>query len=44
MAEGYVATSMITIDAPRERVWAVPTDPDAAREFMFGSRGRIDSA
>ena len=37
MTETYVATSTITIDAPRERVWAVLTDPDAAREFMFGT-------
>jgi uncharacterized protein YndB with AHSA1/START domain len=37
MESGYVATSTITIAAPRERVWAVLTDPDAAREFMFGT-------
>lgn len=37
MTGTYVATSTITIDAPRERVWAVLTDPDAAREFMFGT-------
>jgi len=37
MDTGYVATSTITIDAPRERVWAVVTDPDAAKEFMFGT-------
>jgi uncharacterized protein YndB with AHSA1/START domain len=37
MAEGFVATSTTTIDAPRERVWAVLTDPDATREFMFGT-------
>lgn len=42
MAEGYVATSTITIDAPRERVWAVLTDPDAAREFMFGTELETD--
>ena len=37
MGTGYVATSTIAIDAPRERVWAVLTDPDAAKEFMFGT-------
>jgi uncharacterized protein YndB with AHSA1/START domain len=37
MESGYVATSTITIDASRERVWAVLTDPDAAKEFMFGT-------
>lgn len=37
MDSGYVATSTITIDAARERVWAVLTDPDAAKEFMFGT-------
>ena len=34
---GYEANSAITIDAPRERVWAVITDPVSAREFMFGT-------
>jgi uncharacterized protein YndB with AHSA1/START domain len=42
MAETYVATSSISIDAPRDRVWAVLTDPDAAREFMFGTELETD--
>ena len=42
MAEGFVATSTTTIDAPRERVWAVLTDPDATREFMFGTTLETD--
>lgn len=42
MTAGYVAISTITIDASRERVWAVLTDPDAAREFMFGARLETD--
>lgn len=33
----YVATSTITIEAPASRVWSVITDPDAAKEFMFGT-------
>lgn len=37
MAGKYVATSTITIDAPTDRVWAVLTDPDAIKEFMFGT-------
>lgn len=37
MAENFDAVSSITIDAPRERVWEVLTDPVAAREFMFGT-------
>ncbi|GAB3126101.1 SRPBCC domain-containing protein [Glaciibacter psychrotolerans] len=37
MADDYVATSSITIAAPRERVWDVLTDPDAIKEFMFGT-------
>jgi len=37
MTEQFDAVSSITIDAPRERVWAVITDPAAAREFMFGT-------
>ena len=42
MTEGFDATSTITIDASRERVWAVLTDPDAAREFMFGTELETD--
>jgi uncharacterized protein YndB with AHSA1/START domain len=42
MDSGYVATSTITIDASRDRVWAVLTDPDAAREFMFGTELETD--
>jgi uncharacterized protein YndB with AHSA1/START domain len=37
MTENYVATSTITIEAAADRVWSVITDPDAAREFMFGT-------
>jgi uncharacterized protein YndB with AHSA1/START domain len=42
MAAGYVATSTITIDAPRQRVWAVLTDPESVREFMFGTELETD--
>ena len=42
MSENHVATSRITIDASAERVWAVITDPDAAREFMMGTTMRTD--
>ncbi|AMB58517.1 SRPBCC domain-containing protein [Microterricola viridarii] len=37
MSENYVASSTITIGATPERVWSVITDPDAIREFMFGT-------
>lgn len=37
MTGNYVATSTIVIDAPRERVWAVLTNRDAIKEFMFGT-------
>ncbi|HWU58041.1 MAG TPA: SRPBCC domain-containing protein [Microbacteriaceae bacterium] len=37
MTENYVATSTITIEAAADRVWSVITNPDAAREFMFGT-------
>ena len=37
MTETYVATSTITIDAPRRRVWSVLTDSVAIKEFMFGT-------
>jgi uncharacterized protein YndB with AHSA1/START domain len=34
---GYTATAECEIDAPPEQVWQALTDPDAIREFMFGS-------
>ncbi|MGO4679128.1 SRPBCC domain-containing protein [Microbacterium sp. 2MCAF23] len=37
MSEDQVATSSIMIDASPDRVWEVLTDPDAVREFMFGT-------
>ena len=37
MTETYVATSTITIDAPRRRVWSVLTDSVAIKEFMFST-------
>lgn len=42
MTGKYVATSTITIDAPTERVWAVLTDRDAIKEFMFGTDVETD--
>ncbi|GAA4487156.1 SRPBCC domain-containing protein [Microbacterium panaciterrae] len=42
MAENHVATATITIDATPERVWAVITDPEAAKEFMVGTTMRSD--
>ncbi|HKH08806.1 MAG TPA: SRPBCC domain-containing protein [Agromyces sp.] len=42
MGERYVSTSTIRIDARRDRVWAVLTDPNAAREFMFGTELETD--
>ena len=44
MAGDHVATSRVEVDAPPERVWAVITDPDAAREFMFGAETVTDWA
>ncbi|MHA7179481.1 SRPBCC domain-containing protein [Arthrobacter sp. MDB2-24] len=37
MSEGYVATSTVLIEASTSRVWAVLTDPEAIKEFMFGT-------
>jgi len=37
MTGKYVATSTIAIEAPAGRVWSVLTDPDAIKEFMFGT-------
>ncbi|WP_456505549.1 SRPBCC domain-containing protein [Arthrobacter sp. UYCu723] len=42
MTGKYVATSTITIDAPTDRVWAVLTDRDAIKEFMFGTDVETD--
>jgi uncharacterized protein YndB with AHSA1/START domain len=42
MTGKYVATSTITIDAPTDRVWAVITDRDAIKEFMFGTAVETD--
>ena len=33
----FVATSTVTINTPASRVWEVITDPDAVKEFMFGT-------
>jgi uncharacterized protein YndB with AHSA1/START domain len=37
MWAGYVATSTISIQASASRVWAVLTDREAIKEFMFGT-------
>ena len=42
MSEKYVATSDITIAASADRVWAVLTDPEAIKEFMFGADVETD--
>lgn len=44
MPGGFTATSTILIDAPRQRVWDVITDPAAAKEFMFGTDLETDWA
>jgi uncharacterized protein YndB with AHSA1/START domain len=43
MADDYVATSTVTIDAPPTRVWQVITDPAAVKEIMFGTELVTDS-
>lgn len=42
MTETYVATATITIDAAPRHVWSVLTDPEAIREFMFGTEVSTD--
>jgi len=37
-----VATSFITIDASRAKVWQALLDPAAARQYMFGADVRSD--
>ena len=42
MTEDLIATSAITIDAPRSEVWNALTDSDAAKQYMFGADVRSD--
>jgi uncharacterized protein YndB with AHSA1/START domain len=37
MAGNFIASSTITIHASADRVWSVLTDPQAIKEFMFGT-------
>ena len=39
---GEVATAEIDIEASADRVWKALTDPDAIKEYMFGSRVETD--
>jgi len=42
MSNDQLATATVTVDAPRERVWAALTDPDIIRQYMFGSNVTSD--
>ncbi|BDZ54641.1 ATPase [Agromyces marinus] len=42
MHDDLVVTSTVGIDASAERVWAVITDTEAAREYLFGARFEAD--
>lgn len=42
MSADHVATSSIEIDAPAGAVWAALVDPEAIREYMFGSEVTSD--
>jgi len=42
MTEDLIATSAITIDAPRSEVWNALTDSVAAKQYMFGADVRSD--
>lgn len=37
MAGNFIASSSIMIQASADRVWSVLTDPQAIKEFMFGT-------
>ena len=37
MTGNFIASSTITIHASADRVWSVITDPQAIKEFMFGT-------
>ncbi|SEB46876.1 Uncharacterized conserved protein YndB, AHSA1/START domain [Paramicrobacterium humi] len=37
MTENHIATSTTSISATPTRVWSVLTDPEAIRQFMFGT-------
>ena len=38
MQNNLIAKASILIDAPRDRVWSALVDPDAIRQYMFGTR------
>jgi uncharacterized protein YndB with AHSA1/START domain len=42
MTKDLIATSAITIDAPRWEVWKALTDSVAAKQYMFGADVRSD--
>lgn len=42
MTHDLIATSTITIDAPRSAVWDALTDSAAAKQYMFGADVRSD--
>ncbi|GAA5190412.1 hypothetical protein GCM10023346_07380 [Arthrobacter gyeryongensis] len=42
MAGNFIASSTITIHASADRVWSVLTDPQAIKEFMFGTEVLTD--
>ena len=37
-----IARASIAIDAPKDRVWKALTDPDAIRQYMFGTEVTSD--
>lgn len=42
MRKGYIARSSTTINAPRNKVWNALTDPQAIKQYMFGTRVTSD--
>ena len=42
MARGYEAVKSITIQAPREEVWAALTDPEKVKQYMHGTEMSTD--
>ena len=37
MVKGLIARASVTINAPRERVWSALVNPEAIKQYMFGT-------
>jgi uncharacterized protein YndB with AHSA1/START domain len=42
MSRGFDAVKVVTIDAPRDKVWEALTDPEKVRQYMHGANLSTD--